>query len=57
MPFYLNFLVNIIFLIIIINISFYILLILESFKKFKSFLYSIVSGYWVIIIKLYNFLI
>jgi hypothetical protein len=42
MPFSLNSLVNIIFLIIFINISFYIFLILEFSKEFKSlFFYNI----------------
>jgi hypothetical protein len=37
--------VNIIFLIIFINISFYIFLILESFKELESLFYSKIFGY------------
>ena len=44
MPFGLNSLVDIIFLIILINISFYILLILGSSKELKSLFYSIISS-------------
>jgi hypothetical protein len=42
MPFSLNSLVDIIFLIIVINIYFYILLILGPSKKLKTFLNIIV---------------
>jgi len=43
MPFSLNSLVDIIFLIIVINIYFYILLILGPSKELKTFLDTIVS--------------
>ena len=57
MPLCLNSLANIIFSIIIINIFFYILLILRPSKKLESLFYFIVSGYQVIIIKFHDFLI
>jgi hypothetical protein len=57
MPLYLDSLVDIAFSIIITNVSFYILPIPRPSKELESLLYSIVSGYWVVIIKLYNFLI